>query len=607
VSTKICFAIESSEDPQLNTQHARRSSASSRHIKRVLLGNVCVLAVGMALAVNPAAAKSQAKHKPGHNDTEHVSKEPFGDIPKGPLQIFVSINQQKLHFYSDGVHVEDQPVATGVPGHLTPMGVFSVIERDRNHHSNIYDNAPMPFMERITWSGVALHEGQGLGHQASHGCIRMPHDFAARLWQLSTMGMRVIIAEPELRPGEFADPHLFVHKVRQTSPAAALPKGVETAQTVDPGTKTDVVDPLHGLSELPHTSNPTSAAAPVDEATPASAATPAAVGSPPSITAQMDPPATAAATPQAPATTAQPAEAAPSTNPATLDPPAAAAAATPTAAAMPNTAADPPGYAAPTKSTARPEPGNAALPTQAEPVKTTTAAAPEPSKPTQPAQAAPIKATTTVGLAPAKPAVTASPAAAPAIVPPKEETTAVAPSNLTAPVDATLQDVPLPPSKPSRIVEGGTGGPIAIFVSRKEHKIYVRQDFTPVFDAPITIEHPEQPLGTHVFTAMDYLPDHSTLRWTVVSLPGESTKVVKEQKYVKDSHGKRKRETVEEKTTEPQQPPETPQEALARIEIPQDVIDQISHLIVPGSSLVVSDQGLGQETGSGTDFIVITR
>ena len=68
-----------------------------------------------------------------------------------------------------------------MPGHLTPLGVFSVIERDRYHHSNIYDNAPMPYMERITWSGVALHEGVGLGHQASHGCIRMPHDFAARL------------------------------------------------------------------------------------------------------------------------------------------------------------------------------------------------------------------------------------------------------------------------------------------------------------------------------------------------------------------------------------------------------------------------------------------
>ena len=105
-----------------------------------------------------SAAKSTVKHKHGHKET--ASKEPFGNIAKGPLQIFISINQQKLHFYSDGVHVADEPVATGVPGHLTPMGVFSVIERDRYHHSNIYSGAPMPFMQRITWSGVALHEGK---------------------------------------------------------------------------------------------------------------------------------------------------------------------------------------------------------------------------------------------------------------------------------------------------------------------------------------------------------------------------------------------------------------------------------------------------------------
>ena len=72
-------------------------------------------------------------------------------------------------------------VATGVPGHADAEGVFSVIERDRFHHSNIYSGAPMPFMQRITWSGVALHEGAGIGHPASHGCIRMPHEFAARL------------------------------------------------------------------------------------------------------------------------------------------------------------------------------------------------------------------------------------------------------------------------------------------------------------------------------------------------------------------------------------------------------------------------------------------
>ena len=168
----------------MNTEPRRRGSGFSRHFRGVLLGSACVLALGMAIVTTPsaaAAAQAMFKHKLVAKRIEHASKLPFGDIPKGPLAIYISIDQQKLHFYSDGMHVLDAPVATGVPGRPTPLGVFSVIQRDRYHHSNIYDNAPMPYMERITWSGVALHEGPGVGHQASHGCIRMPHDFAARL------------------------------------------------------------------------------------------------------------------------------------------------------------------------------------------------------------------------------------------------------------------------------------------------------------------------------------------------------------------------------------------------------------------------------------------
>jgi len=442
-----------------------------------------VAALGLALAVasSPAEAKFTAKQRLGHAETEHVSKLPFGDIPKGPLQIFVSINQQKLHFYSDGTHVVDELVATGVPGHLTPMGVFSVIERDRYHHSNIYDNAPMPFMERITWSGVALHEGIGLGHQASHGCIRMPHDFAARLWQLQTMGMRVVIARPELRPTDFADAHLFVRKAK-AGPAAALPQTVKTALTIDPGTKTDAADPP-------------SAGTDNDLVT-------GAVGAAPGASQ------TGAGT--------QPTQAA----------------------------------AAPALNDVLKVAVNGAAPKDGDPD-----------------------------------AMDAAGAAA-------------------EPTD----DVPLPLPKPAQL-SGGGNAPIAVFISRKEGKIFVRQDLTPLFEAPVQIDRPQQPLGTHVFTALGYMPDHSTFRWNVVTLPPEAPRGEQHVKYVKDEWGRRRREVVEEPAAEPtsSQPAETPQEALARITIPQDVIEQISALMVPGSSLVVSDHDLGPETGEGTDFIVITR
>src|SRR5262249_15222125 len=113
-------------------------------------------------ASEPRREKAEPKKDPG-----------FGDLPKGPLQIVVSISNQKVTLFSDGVQVAQGPVSTGVPGHPTPMGVFSIIEKDRYHHSNIYSGAPMPYMQRITWSGVALHEGVLPGYPASHGCIRM--------------------------------------------------------------------------------------------------------------------------------------------------------------------------------------------------------------------------------------------------------------------------------------------------------------------------------------------------------------------------------------------------------------------------------------------------
>jgi L,D-transpeptidase catalytic domain len=580
----------------LNTERARSGSASSQQVRRILLGSVCVLVFGAAMALSSGPAAAKIKQKSDGKQTERLSKQaerqskqPFGEIPKGPLQIFVSINEQKLHFYSGGVHVADEPVATGMPGHPTPMGVFSVIERDRNHHSNIYDNAPMPFMERITWSGVALHEGVGLGHPASHGCIRMPHDFAARLWLLPTMGMRVIVARPELRPVDFADPHLFVHKQKPSMPAAALRRSTETAQVIDAGTRTDVLDPPTSglrttLSQDPPAAKPGSAA--IDGA-------PAATNDPPA----------AAGTPAASASAAAP-----------IAVSARAAAATP--AANENAESTKPlerSFADIVKAAAADAMGSAATtidanaPQAVEPVKAvvTDSAAPALAAETTPAAPSAPAATPTE---PAKAAAT--PNAAPNTstlaqpAPTDAANAATAPADIAAP--SGLDDVPLPLSKPANV---SGRGPIAIFVSRQESKIYVRQDFTPLFEAPIKIENPRQPFGTIVFTAMDYLPDHSAFRWTVVTLPGEAQKVER-WKYVEDAKGRRKREAVEERvadTAQGQQPPETPQEALARIEIAPDVAEQISELIVPGSSLIISDHGLGPETGEGTDFIVITR
>ncbi len=473
------------------------------------VGGVCVLALSTALAVTLGSAPASAEyygfgygfwHRPKHRAVKHPSqdvgklgRDPFGDIPKGPLQIFISIDQQKLHLYSDGAHVADTSVATGVPSLPTPLGVFSVIQKQVFHRSNIYSNAPMPFMQRITWSGVAMHEGEGIGHRASHGCIRMPHDFAVRLYHLTQLGVPVIVARQELKPVEFADAHLFVHRDKPPEPAPAATPGVVNAAP----------------------------------AAPTATASPAALG----LRVGTDSPAVA------PTAIADAVKSDPSASDA---PQSAATSPTPTIEAAAAASAD----------------------RNAEP-----------------------------------------PAPASAILsdPPAPGTAALDPS------------VPTPPAEPPSLIKTAPASkaPIAIFVSRKEKKIYVRQDFAPLFQAPVTITDPDNPLGTHVFTALGFTgDDRTTLRWDVVSLPGEpppqpKRRTERETRYDRYARDRRDREPSEKLADLP--PPQTPAEALARIGIPEAVIDAISALIVPGSSLIVSDHGLGEETGEGTNFIVVTR
>jgi lipoprotein-anchoring transpeptidase ErfK/SrfK len=532
-----------SEGKELNIDDARRGRANNAR-RNALLGGVAALGLGATLSLTLGCAPAIAqwsygppmryysdeappppyrqavvrpKHKIAHKEkpAEHAGKEPFGNIPKGPLEIFVSINQQKLHVYSDGVHVADTSVATGVPSLPTPLGVFDVIQKQVFHRSNIYSNAPMPYMQRITWSGVAMHEGESIGHRASHGCIRMPHDFAVRLYSLTRLGARVIVARNELKPAEFADPHLFVHKDKPQDQAAAdpsQPQPVKTAQSIDASKTVDV--PPAGSE---------------------SAAKPATLG------LRVNETGSAAATASEPA-------------------------------------ADP----------AKPDPG-------APDTMVTDAAK------SDPADAAKSDPPPTAGVdAPA--AATPDQKSAPTAV------DANSPPGGAAPAGG---DVPVPLSKPAGIANASANRtPISIFISRKAKKIYVRQNFAPLFDAEIGIDQPDATIGTHVFTAMKLLDDHTTFRWDVVSMPGEPTKLSShaesERRFDKHAKGRRRDQDSEERGADAP-PAETPAQALARIHIPQDTIDYISELMVPGSSLIVSDQGLGGETGEGTDFIVVTR
>jgi hypothetical protein len=162
------------------------------------------------------------RHKRQHKHTKSDSTEKRRPqvASKGPRQIIISIADQRISLYENGALIAQSSVSTGVERHPTPLGVFSVIGKQKWHRSNIYSGAPMPYMQRITWSGIALHAGDLPGYPASHGCIRLTEDFAIQLWHLAKRGTRVIIAPEDVRPVEITNPQLFAQKPRvvPTSP-----------------------------------------------------------------------------------------------------------------------------------------------------------------------------------------------------------------------------------------------------------------------------------------------------------------------------------------------------------------------------------------------------
>jgi lipoprotein-anchoring transpeptidase ErfK/SrfK len=120
--------------------------------------------------------------------------------PSGPVEIVVSIPQQVAYIYRGGTLIGLTTVSTGRPGHETPTGRFPIIEKQRVHHSNLYNEAPMPFMQRLTMGGIALHAGQIPGHPASHGCVRLPLDFARILFGVTQVGATVHIIDEAPTP-----------------------------------------------------------------------------------------------------------------------------------------------------------------------------------------------------------------------------------------------------------------------------------------------------------------------------------------------------------------------------------------------------------------------
>lgn len=193
--------------------------------------------------------------------------------PTGPVAIIVSIPEQRVYVYRNGIEIAVSTCSTGKPGHETPTGVFTILQKDKNHHSSTYNNAPMPNMERLTWQGVALHAGNLPGYPASHGCVRLPMDFSAKLFGITHLGTAVIVANASSAPADVVHPGQvlsadakaeFAH-VADTK--ANTPAGATPASQVDHGTTTvvaaDVPEPRlnpHDLAAGPAPANDAAAA-----------------------------------------------------------------------------------------------------------------------------------------------------------------------------------------------------------------------------------------------------------------------------------------------------------------------------------------------------------
>jgi hypothetical protein len=196
---------------------------------------VTLAAMAALAALTADAAAKQARPAP---PTEATAPRDAGE----PIMAIVSIKTQQVTFYDAEGWILRAPVSTGTTGRETPAGIFAVIEKDKDHHSSLYDDAWMPNMQRITWNGIALHGGPLPGYAASHGCVRMPYDSAEKLFDKTRIGMRVIISPNDAAPVEFSHPALFVPKAKAVAAAPARAQTLareaeEAAKTADDAKK----------------------------------------------------------------------------------------------------------------------------------------------------------------------------------------------------------------------------------------------------------------------------------------------------------------------------------------------------------------------------------
>ena len=173
-----------------------------RLTRRPMLAGLAVLAAMPAAAQLPILPEPSAL-RPGQYAWQPETS------PSGPVLVLVSLTEQMARVYRDGIEIGITTVSTGRPGHVTPTGVFTILQKAQVHHSSTYDEASMPFTERLTWDGVALHAGGVPGYPSSHGCVHLPMTFAQELFGVTEVGTTVVIADAHGAPASLVHPGLI--------------------------------------------------------------------------------------------------------------------------------------------------------------------------------------------------------------------------------------------------------------------------------------------------------------------------------------------------------------------------------------------------------------
>jgi hypothetical protein len=434
-----------------------------------------------------------------------------------PVMAIVALGEQRVTIYDAEGKVLESPVSTGSTGYETPAGIFSIVQKKEEHRSNLYQDGEMPFMQRITWTGIALHAGILPGHPASHGCVRLPMAFARQLFDLTETGLRVLIVRDDMAPSDISHPALF-----KAQPVDALARAVPTvpagrvaALTTD---RTIVPGSARHLQVLQ--SIATAKAAEVE----------------PAARSYRE----------------------------------AARAATRTASEA----------AGATRAVRAHEADLARAEGALKDAERRLEAASQPQA-RERAEAARTKAQARVD------DVRARLEAARSQEQPRREAAERAEEEAKA--AAAARD------RAAQDAEEATRRtfPVSVFVSRKTQRLYVRKGNYPVFEGPVTIRDPQAPTGTFVFTAVD-LGASNEMRWTVVSMYPRPTRI-----EPADNPGR------------PRNAGATPTDvgaaatALDRIAFTREARDLITEVVLPGSSLIVSDEGPSREIGKDTDFVVV--